>query len=70
MNVCELHFEFKNSGKNVKDFAVQLLEDPDVHGDHGCCEDTHNEAEYKETADIKIEKLTCRNNVNKRQFNW
>ena len=39
MNFSQLHFEFKISGKNVKDFAVQLLEDPDVrdevrmHGD-------------------------------------
>ncbi|CAG7878420.1 unnamed protein product, partial [Brassica rapa] len=31
VNFSELHFEFKISGKNVKDFAVQLLEDPDVH---------------------------------------
>ncbi|XP_013584228.1 disease resistance-like protein DSC2 [Brassica napus] len=31
VNFSELHFEFKISGKNVKDFAVQLLEDPGVH---------------------------------------
>ncbi|KAF3588666.1 hypothetical protein F2Q69_00032430, partial [Brassica cretica] len=47
-NFSELHFEFDEiTGKywDVKDFAVKLLED------------THNEAEYKETADIKIEKI-------------
>ncbi|KAG2272876.1 hypothetical protein Bca4012_075156 [Brassica carinata] len=47
-NFSELHFEFNEiTGKywDVKDFAVKLLED------------THNEAEHKETADIKIEKI-------------
>ncbi|KAF3587720.1 hypothetical protein F2Q69_00032432 [Brassica cretica] len=59
VNSSELQFQFKITGKywDVKDFAVQLWEDPDVHDDQGCCEDTHNEAEYKEAADIKIEKL-------------
>ncbi|KAG2273126.1 hypothetical protein Bca52824_067681 [Brassica carinata] len=59
VNFSELHFEFKVTGKYwyVIEFAVQLLEDPDVDDDHGYCEDTHNEAEYKETADIKIERI-------------
>ncbi|KAJ4892855.1 Disease resistance protein (TIR-NBS-LRR class) family [Raphanus sativus] len=68
MNFSELRFEFKIYGKDVKDFVVQLSEDPDVDGEHGCCEDTHNEAEYKATADIKIGKFTCRNNPTKKQF--
>ncbi|CAG7878423.1 unnamed protein product [Brassica rapa] len=70
VNVSELHFEFKITGEywDVEDFAVQLLEDPNVHDDHGYCEDAHNEAEYKETADIKIGKFTCRNNATKKQF--
>ena len=59
VNSNELQFQFKITGRywDVKEFAVQLWEDPDVHDDQGCCEDTHNEAEYKEAADIKIEKL-------------
>ncbi|CAN6888855.1 unnamed protein product [Brassica oleracea] len=70
VNFSELNFEFKTTSKywDVKDFAVQILEDPDVHDDQGCCEDTHNEAEYNETADIKIEKLTRWNNVKKNLF--
>ena len=70
VNFSELNFEFKTTSKywDVKDFAVQILEDPDVHDDQGCCEDTHNEAEYNETADIKIEKLTRCNNVKKNLF--
>nr|VDD47401.1 unnamed protein product [Brassica oleracea] len=47
-NFSELHFEFNEITRkywDVKDFAVKLLED------------THNEAEHKETADIKIEKI-------------
>ncbi|KAG2272873.1 hypothetical protein Bca52824_067428 [Brassica carinata] len=52
-NVSQLHFEFKITGKywDVKDFGVQLFEDPDVRDDHVCCGDT-----YRETADINIEK--------------
>ncbi|XP_048636132.1 disease resistance-like protein DSC2 isoform X1 [Brassica napus] len=50
-NVSQLHFEFKITGKywDVKDFGLQLFEDPDVRDDHVCCGDT-----YKETADINI----------------
>ncbi|XP_018488401.2 disease resistance-like protein DSC2 isoform X2 [Raphanus sativus] len=59
VNFSELRLEFNIAGTywDVKDFAVQLWEDPDVDDNHGYCEDTHNEAEYKETADIKIEKI-------------
>ncbi|XP_018488405.1 disease resistance-like protein DSC2 [Raphanus sativus] len=47
VNGSELHFEFRITGKywDLKDFAVNLLED------------THNEAECKEIADIRIEKI-------------
>nr|VDC73347.1 unnamed protein product [Brassica rapa] len=70
VNFSELHFKFKLTGKywDVKDFAVQLLEDPDVHDDLVCYDDIYNKAEYKETADIKIEKITCKDNVKKKQF--
>ncbi|KAG2272874.1 hypothetical protein Bca52824_067429 [Brassica carinata] len=55
VNFSELRFEFNIAGTywDVKGFAIQFWEDPDVDDDPLCCEDTYNE----EIADIKIEKF-------------
>ncbi|KAF3606052.1 hypothetical protein DY000_02051516 [Brassica cretica] len=55
VNFSELRFEFNIAGTywDVKGFAIQFWEDPDVDDDLVCCDDTYNE----EIADIKIEKF-------------